>query len=65
MALAGLHIFLFRKAGPPVLSAARMRSSKQSQIISFHAQVWKDIVAMAAVFVTICGLAFIGTRRAS
>jgi ubiquinol-cytochrome c reductase cytochrome b subunit len=59
MALAGLHIFLFRKAGPAGPFRGTNAELKAKSDYFFPRQVWKDIVAMAAVFVTICSLAFI------
>jgi ubiquinol-cytochrome c reductase cytochrome b subunit len=58
MGLAGLHLFLFRKAGP----AGPFRGSSEELMAKtdyfFPRQVWKDMVAMSAVFLTICSLAF-------
>jgi ubiquinol-cytochrome c reductase cytochrome b subunit len=59
MALAGLHIFLFRKAGPAGPFRGTPDELRVKTDFFFPRQVWKDIVAMAAVFVTICTLAFI------
>ncbi|MGH7205223.1 MAG: cytochrome b [Nitrospiraceae bacterium] len=59
MALAGLHLFLFRKAGPAGPFQASEEELKAKTDYFFPRQVWKDIVAMGVVFLTICGLAFI------
>ncbi|MBI4400695.1 MAG: cytochrome bc complex cytochrome b subunit [Nitrospirae bacterium] len=59
MALAGLHLFLFRKAGPAGPYRASEEELKAKTDYFFPRQVWKDIVAMGVVFLTICGLAFI------
>ncbi len=59
MGLAGLHVFLFRKAGPagPFRGSAEELKAKTDYF--FPRQVWKDIVAMGLLFVTISSLAFI------
>jgi ubiquinol-cytochrome c reductase cytochrome b subunit len=58
MGLAGLHLFLFRKAGP----AGPFRGSPQELKVKtdyfFPRQIWKDIVGMVVVFLSICSLAF-------
>jgi ubiquinol-cytochrome c reductase cytochrome b subunit len=59
MALAGLHIFLFRKAGPAGPFRGTHDELKAKTDYFFPRQIWKDIVAMGAVFVTISSLAFI------
>ena len=59
MALAGLHLFLFRKAGPAGPFRGSEEELKAKTDYFFPRQVWKDIVAMGVVFVTICILAFI------
>jgi ubiquinol-cytochrome c reductase cytochrome b subunit len=59
MGLAGLHLFLFRKAGPAGPFRGSEEELKAKTDYFFPRQVWKDIVAMGAVFVTICSLAFI------
>ena len=59
MALAGLHIFLFRKAGPAGPFHGGVEELKAKTDYFFPRQVWKDIVAVSVVFVSICGLAFI------
>ena len=57
MAIAGLHVFLFRKAGP----AGPFKGTKKELMgkleYFFPTQVYKDIVVIALVFVVICGLA--------
>jgi len=57
--LAGLHIFLFRKAGPAGPFRGTPEELKAKTDYFFPRQIWKDIVAMAAVFLIICSLAFI------
>jgi ubiquinol-cytochrome c reductase cytochrome b subunit len=59
MGLAGLHLFLFRKAGPAGPFRGTPDELKAKTDYFFPRQVWKDIVAMSAVFVAICSLAFI------
>ena len=57
--LAGLHIFLFRKAGPAGPFRGTPEQIKAKTDYFFPRQIWKDIVAMATVFLIICSLAFI------
>ena len=57
--LAGLHIFLFRKAGPAGPFRGSPEEIKAKTDYFFPRQIWKDIVAMATVFLIICSLAFI------
>jgi ubiquinol-cytochrome c reductase cytochrome b subunit len=57
--LAGLHIFLFRKAGPAGPFRGTPEEIKAKTDYFFPRQIWKDIVAMASVFLIICSLAFI------
>jgi len=59
MGLAGLHIFLFRKAGPAGPFRGTPEQLKAKTDYFFPRQIWKDIVAMASVFLIICSLAFI------
>ena len=59
MGLAGLHIFLFRKAGPAGPFRGTPEELKAKTDYFFPRQIWKDIVAMASVFLIICSLAFI------
>ena len=59
MGLAGLHLFLFRSAGPAGPFRGTPEELKAKTDFFFPRQVWKDIVAMAAVFLTICSLALI------
>jgi ubiquinol-cytochrome c reductase cytochrome b subunit len=59
MGLAGLHIFLFRKAGPAGPFRGTPDELKAKTDYFFPRQIWKDMVAMGAVFATICSLAFI------
>jgi len=59
MALAGLNLFLFRKAGPAGPFRGTTEELKVKTDYFFPRQVWKDMVAMAAVFLSICSLAFI------
>jgi ubiquinol-cytochrome c reductase cytochrome b subunit len=57
LAMAGLHLFLFRTAGP----AGPFRGSKQELSAKmeyfFPTQVWKDIVVIAVIFLVIFTLA--------
>ena len=57
--LAGLHVFLFRRAGP----AGPFRGTKQELEAKaeyfFPTQVFKDIVVMGVVFVAITAMTFI------
>ncbi len=57
MAIAGAHIFFFRKAGPAGPFKASKQELETKMEYFFPTQVWKDIVAMAVVFVIICALA--------
>lgn len=59
MALAGLHVFLFRKAGPAGPFRGSTEELRARTDYFFPRQVWKDIVAMAAVFLAVCSLAFL------
>jgi len=59
MGLAGLHLFLFRSAGPAGPFRGTPEELKAKTDFFFPRQVWKDIVAVAAVFMIICALAFI------
>ncbi len=59
MGIAGLHLFLFRKAGPAGPFRGSPEELKAKTDYFFPRQVWKDIVAMEVVFLTICSLAFI------
>jgi len=59
MGLAGLHLFFFRSAGPAGPFRGTTEELKAKTDFFFPRQVWKDIVAMAAVFMIICTLAFI------
>jgi ubiquinol-cytochrome c reductase cytochrome b subunit len=58
MGLAGLHVFLFRKAGPAGPFRGTVEEIKAKTDYFFPRQIWKDMVAMALVFLTICSLAF-------
>ncbi|HEU4683833.1 MAG TPA: cytochrome bc complex cytochrome b subunit [Nitrospira sp.] len=58
MALAGLHLFLFRSAGPAGPFRGTSEEIKAKTDYFFPRQVWKDIVGMAVVFASICALAF-------
>jgi ubiquinol-cytochrome c reductase cytochrome b subunit len=57
MAIAGVHLFFFRKAGPAGPFKGSKRELETKMEYFFPTQVWKDIVAMAVVFVIICALA--------
>jgi ubiquinol-cytochrome c reductase cytochrome b subunit len=57
MAVAGLHIFLFRKAGPAGPFRGGTKELKEKMEYFFPTQVWKDIVVMGLVFVIVCTLA--------
>ena len=59
MGLAGLHLFLFRKAGPAGPFSGSTDELKAKTDYFFPRQVWKDIVACGVVFVMISSLAFI------
>ena len=58
MGLAGLHIFLFRKAGPAGPFRGTVEGIKAKTDYFFPRQIWKDIVGMVVVFLSICSLAF-------
>lgn len=55
--MASLHIFFFRKAGPAGPYKAVKKELEAKMEYFFPRQVYKDIVAMAAVFVVIAALA--------
>ncbi|MCC2642490.1 MAG: putative Quinol-cytochrome c reductase, cytochrome b subunit [Nitrospira sp.] len=57
MGLAGLHVFLFRKAGPAGPFRGSVEEIKAKTDYFFPRQIWKDIVGMILVFLTICSLA--------
>jgi ubiquinol-cytochrome c reductase cytochrome b subunit len=59
MALAGLHLFFFRKAGPAGPFRGTTEELKAKTDFFFPRQVWKDIVAMSVVFLVISSLALI------
>ena len=56
--LAGLHLFLFRCAGPAGPFRGTAMELKAKTDYFFPRQIWKDIVGMAVVFACISGLAF-------
>ena len=56
--LAGLHLFLFRSAGPAGPFRGTPEELKAKTDYFFPRQIWKDIVGMAVVFACICALAF-------
>ncbi len=58
MGLAGLHLFLFRAAGPAGPFRGSPKEMRAKTDYFFPRQLWKDIVAMAVVFTGICALAF-------
>jgi ubiquinol-cytochrome c reductase cytochrome b subunit len=58
MALAGLHLYLFRVAAPAGPFTGTPEEIKAKTDYFFPRQVWKDIVGMSVVFSGICGLAF-------
>jgi ubiquinol-cytochrome c reductase cytochrome b subunit len=58
MGLAGLHLFLFRAAGPAGPFRGTTEEIKAKTDFFFPRQVWKDIVGMAVVFACIVALAF-------
>ena len=58
MGLAGLHLFLFRAAGPAGPFRGTPEEIRAKTDYFFPRQVWKDIVGMAVVFASICALAF-------
>src|SRR5437879_13447657 len=57
MGLAGLHLFFFRSAGPAGPFRGAPEELKAKTDFFFPRQVWKDIVAMATVFMAISALA--------
>jgi ubiquinol-cytochrome c reductase cytochrome b subunit len=57
MGLAGLHVFLFRKAGPAGPFRGSVEEIKAKTDYFFPRQIWKDIVGMVLVFLIICSLA--------
>ena len=65
MGLAGLHLFLFRKAGPAGPFRGTPQEIKVKTDYFFPRQVWKDIVGMAVVFVSICRPGVLGAGRAA
>ena len=56
--LAGLHLFLFRCAGPGGPFRGTPVELKAKTDYFFPRQIWKDVVGMAVVFACICALAF-------
>jgi ubiquinol-cytochrome c reductase cytochrome b subunit len=58
MGLAGLHLFLFRAAGPAGPFRGTPEDIKAKTDFFFPRQVWKDIVGMAVVFASIVAMAF-------
>jgi len=58
IALAGLHLFLFRCAGPAGPFRGTPTELKAKTDYFFPRQIWKDIVGMAVVFACIGVLAF-------
>jgi ubiquinol-cytochrome c reductase cytochrome b subunit len=58
MGLAGLHLFLFRCAGPGGPFRGTPEELKVKTDYFFPRQIWKDVVGMAVVFACICALAF-------
>ena len=59
MGLAGLHLFFFRSAGPAGPFRGTTEELKAKTDFFFPRQVWKDIIAMATVFLAISALALI------
>ena len=57
MGLAGLHVFLFRKAGPAGPFRGSVEEIKAKTDYFFPRQIWKDMVGMVLVFMIICSLA--------
>lgn len=57
MGLAGLHVFLFRKAGPAGPFRGSVEEVKAKTDYFFPRQIWKDMVGMVLVFLIICSLA--------
>jgi ubiquinol-cytochrome c reductase cytochrome b subunit len=58
IALAGLHLFLFRCAGPAGPFRGAPTELKAKTDYFFPRQIWKDVVGMAVVFACIGALAF-------
>jgi len=58
IAFAGLHLFLFRCAGPGGPFRGTPVELKAKTDYFFPRQIWKDVVGMAVVFACICALAF-------
>jgi len=58
IALAGLHLFLFRCAGPAGPFRGTPTELKVKTDYFFPRQIWKDMVGMAVVFACISALAF-------
>ncbi len=56
--LAGLHLFLFRCAGPAGPFRGTPAELKAKTDYFFPRQIWKDVVGMAVVFACISALAF-------
>ena len=56
--LAGLHLFLFRCAGPAGPFRGTPVELKAKTDYFFPRQIWKDVVGMAVVFACISALAF-------
>jgi ubiquinol-cytochrome c reductase cytochrome b subunit len=56
--LAGLHLFLFRCAGPAGPFRGTPMELKAKTDYFFPRQIWKDVVGMAVVFACISALAF-------
>jgi len=59
MGLVALHLFFFRSAGPAGPFRGTSEELKAKTDFFFPRQVWKDIVAMATVFLVISALALI------
>ncbi len=59
MALAGLHLFLFRRAGPAGPFKGTKQELEAKSEYFFPTQVFKDIVAMGVVFIIIVLMTFI------
>jgi ubiquinol-cytochrome c reductase cytochrome b subunit len=59
MGLVALHLFFFRSAGPAGPFRGTPEELKVKTDFFFPRQVWKDIIAMAAVFLVISALALI------
>jgi ubiquinol-cytochrome c reductase cytochrome b subunit len=58
IALAGLHLFLFRCAGPAGPFRGTTTELKAKTDYFFPRQIWKDVVGMAVVFACISAMAF-------